>query len=79
MPGNRDPGRHHHPHRLGRRHLLDGANRKRATVCDPGRMTDEETPVGDRDEDGWDDVYGEAPPVDDRELSQHPGIVSGDS
>ncbi|WP_346162150.1 hypothetical protein [Streptomyces bangladeshensis] len=42
-------------------------------------MTDEETPVGDRDEDGWDDVYGEAPPVDDRELSQHPGIVSGDS
>jgi hypothetical protein len=41
-------------------------------------MIEEETPA-DEGEDGWPDVYGDAPPVDDREIAQRPGVVSGES
>ncbi|MFF9176003.1 hypothetical protein [Streptomyces sp. NPDC014793] len=40
-------------------------------------MIDEETPVDGQDEDGFSDVYGEAPPVDDYQLTTQPGDVSG--
>ncbi|MEV7975478.1 hypothetical protein [Streptomyces sp. NPDC086519] len=40
-------------------------------------MIEEETPTVDPDEDGFDDVYGEAPPVDEHQLSTRPGVVSG--
>lgn len=37
---------------------------------------EEEQPAG-QDEDGFEDVYGEAPPVDDHQLSTRPGVVGG--
>jgi hypothetical protein len=42
-------------------------------------MISEEIPVDDQDDGGFDDVYGEAPPVDERQTSTRPGIVSGES
>ena len=48
-------------------------------LCHAGRMIDEETLADDQDEEGFDDVYGEAPPVDDHQLSTRPGVVSGES
>ncbi|MFF4489397.1 hypothetical protein ACFY0F_23360 [Streptomyces sp. NPDC001544] len=39
-------------------------------------MIDEETPADAQDEDGFDDVYGEAPPVDDHQLSTRPSDVT---
>ncbi|MBB5932281.1 hypothetical protein [Streptomyces echinatus] len=38
-------------------------------------MIHEEEPAAAEEEDGWPDVYGEAPPVDDHQSSR-PGVVS---
>ncbi|MER8030681.1 hypothetical protein ABTZ78_17180 [Streptomyces bauhiniae] len=37
-------------------------------------MNPEQTPVGEESgtEEGWPDVYGDAPPIDDRQLSTRP-------
>ncbi|MFG2352559.1 hypothetical protein [Streptomyces sp. NPDC048521] len=42
-------------------------------------MIEEEDAAEGQEQDGWPDVYGEAPPVDDHQLTQRPGVVSGES
>lgn len=41
---------------------------------DPGAINE---PTAAVDEDNFEAVYGEAPPIDDNRLSTRPGVVSG--